>query len=144
MSQATAQMRAFAARLIAHENSGTKLSGAPTTAAFPVVERLRPRLATLMGSAGFHALLSRALARAEAEVPSLRAVRINADGSLEGLSELELQVGPQEYAEARVVLLAQLLGLLEAFIGEGLTLRLAREVWPKLTFGNPESVRRQG
>jgi hypothetical protein len=31
-----------------------------------------------------------------------------------------------------VVLLAQLLGLLVAFIGENLTLRLMREVWPKV------------
>ena len=31
-----------------------------------------------------------------------------------------------------MVLVAQLLGLLVAFIGETLTLRLVREVWPKL------------
>jgi hypothetical protein len=38
--------------------------------------------------------------------------------------------------EGRVVLLAQLLGLLVAFIGEDLTLRLVREVWPKLSLNN--------
>jgi len=43
-----------------------------------------------------------------------------------------------------VLLVAQLLGLLVAFIGENLTLRLMRDVWPKLsledlkfTQGNP-------
>jgi hypothetical protein len=35
-----------------------------------------------------------------------------------------------------VALLAQLLGLLVAFIGESLTLRLVREVWPPVTLGN--------
>jgi hypothetical protein len=35
-------------------------------------------------------------------------------------------------SEGRVVLLAQLLGLLVAFIGESLTLRLVLEVWPKV------------
>jgi len=40
-----------------------------------------------------------------------------------------------------VTLLAQLLGLLVTFIGEALTVRLVREVWPKvplddLDFGN--------
>jgi len=38
--------------------------------------------------------------------------------------------------EGRVVLLAQLLGLLVAFIGEDLTLRLVREVWPKLSIND--------
>jgi hypothetical protein len=37
-----------------------------------------------------------------------------------------------------VVLLAQLLGLLNAFIGEVLTLRLLRDVWPKIPLDNLE------
>ena len=94
-----------------------------------------------MGNGGFRALLSRALALANAEVPWLRAVQVKADGSLEGLEELHAQLDPDEFFEGRVVLLAQLLGLLVAFIGENLTLRLVREVWPKvplddLDFGN--------
>jgi hypothetical protein len=36
--------------------------------------------------------------------------------------------------EGRIVLVAQLLGLLMVFIGENLMLRMAREVWPKLSF----------
>jgi hypothetical protein len=48
-----------------------------------------------------------------------------------------------KFLEGGVVLLAQLLGLLVAFIGENLTLRLVREVWPKvplddLDFGKGE------
>ena len=125
-------MRDFAKRLIAYETGGNKSSGTKTPAAFHVCEKLRPHLATLMGNAGFRALLSRALALASAEVPWLRAVHVKADGSLEGLEELHAQLDPEEFAEGRVVLLAQLLGLLVAFIGEDLTLRLVREVWPKL------------
>ena len=54
---------------------------------------------------------------------------------------LHAQLDPDEFSEGGVVLLAQLLGLLVAFIGENLTLRLVREVWPKvplddLDFGN--------
>ena len=89
-----------------------------------------------MGNAGFRALLSRALALANAEVPWLRAVQVKADGSLEGLEELHAQLDPDEIFEGRVVLLAQLLGLLVAFIGENLTLRLVREVWPKLSLND--------
>ena len=142
MSQTTPQMRNFAERLIAHETRGNKSSGTRNPAAFPVVEKLRPKLATLMGDNGFRALLSRALARAEAEVPALRAVQVQEDGSLGGLAEFEAQVDPPEIAEGRVVLVAQLLGLLVAFIGGDLTLRLAREVWPKLSFNDLDFGRR--
>ena len=102
-------------------------------AAFLVDEKLRPHLTTVMGNVGFRALLSRALALAGAEVSWLRAVHVKADGSLEGLDELEVQVKPGEIAEGKIVLLAQLLGLLVAFIGENLTLWLVHEAWPELS-----------
>jgi hypothetical protein len=63
-------------------------------------------------------------------------MHIKADGSFDGLDELGAQVDPDEIFKGRVVLLAQLLGLLVAFIGEDLTLRLVREVWPKLPLNN--------
>ena len=133
MSRATPKLRDFAARLIAYETTNNKSSETKTSAAFLVDEKLRSHLATLMGNVGFYALLSRALVLTNAEVPWLRAVHVKADGSLEGLGELDAQVDPKEIFEGRVILLAQLLGLLVAFIGENLTLRLVREVWPKLS-----------
>src|ERR1035437_7390569 len=92
--------------------------------------RSRPRAG--LPSHGVRALLSRALALANAEVPWLRSVHVNTDGSFQGLDELGAQVDPDEIFDGCVVLLAQLLGLLVAFIGELLTLRLVRDVWPKL------------
>ncbi len=136
MSRATPQMRNFAKRLMTYETLGNKSSQTQIPAAFQVSEKLRPHLATLMGNAGFRALLSRALAVANAEVPWLRAVHVKADGSLEGLEELHAQLDPDEFLEGRVVLLAQLLGLLVAFIGENLTLRIVREVYPKPSLNN--------
>jgi hypothetical protein len=135
MSRATPKMRDFAERLIAYETRESRSAETRTSATFLVVEKLRPQLATLMGSVGFRALLSRALALTNAEVPWLRAVRVKADGSFEGLDELGAQIDPDKIFEGRIVLLAQLLGLLVAFIGEDLTLRLVREVWPKLSLG---------
>jgi len=129
-------MRDFAERLIAYETRGNKSSETKPPAVFLVGEKLRPQLATLMGNVGFRELLSRALALANAEVPWLRAVRVKADGSFEGSDEFGAQVDPDEVFEGSVVLLAQLLGLLVAFIGEDLTLRLVREVWPKLSLNN--------
>jgi nicotinic acid phosphoribosyltransferase len=126
-------MRDFSERLIAHATRGNKSSKTETPAIFLVVEKLRPNLATLLGKLGFRALLSRALALTTSEIAWLRAVHVKADGSLEGLHELEAQLDPEEIAEGTVVLLAQLLGLLVLFIGESLTLRLVRDVWPKLS-----------
>ena len=132
MSRPTPTMRDFAERLIAFETRGNKPSETKPPAAFHVCEKLRPHLATLMGNGGFRALLARALALANAEVSWLRAVQVKADGSLEGLEELHTQPDPDEIFEGRVVLLAQLLGLLVAFIGENLTWRIVREVWPRV------------
>jgi len=107
-------------------------------------EKLRPLLTGLMGSGGFRALLSRALTLATAEVPGLRAVHVQADGSLEGLEELRTQLSPAELFDGRVVLLAQLLGLLQAFIGEDLTMRLARDIWPSTQLTDMDSNRKKG
>jgi hypothetical protein len=134
-------MRDFAERLIAYETRGNKSSETKTATVFLVGEKLGPHLATYMGKVGFSALHSHALALANAEVPWLHAVHVKANGSFGGLDELGAQVGPETIAEGSVVLLAQLLGLLVAFIGGSLTLRLVREMWPKiplndLDFGN--------
>src|SRR5476649_2675743 len=107
MRQTTPQMREFAEHLIAFETRGNKSAGKKTPAAFAVCEKLRPPLATLMGNAGFHALLSRALARAAADAPSLRAVQVKADGSLRKSDKLEVQADPAELANGSVVLVAQ-------------------------------------
>ena len=136
MSRATPKMRNFAEHLIAYETKENNSSATKRPAAFLVCEKSRSHLATFMGNTGFRALLARALALANAEVAWLRAVHVKSDGSLEGLDELAAQVDPKEMAEGSVVLVAQLLGLLVAFIGENLTVRLVREVWPKLSFSD--------
>lgn len=132
MSRATPPMREFAKRLTAYESLGNKSEEAVFPAGFHASDKLRPQLTTLMGNGGYRGLLARALALASAEVPWLRAVHVKADGTLEGLAELHEQLDPDEFLEGRVVLLSQLLGLLVAFIGEELTTRLVREVWPKV------------
>ncbi len=108
---------------------------------FTVLELLRPQLVTLMGNGGFRALLARALALAKAEVPWLRAAHVSVDGNLAALIEPGTQIDPEQLAEGKVVLVAQLLGLLIAFIGPNLTIGLVREVWPEIRpddsgFGN--------
>ncbi len=125
-------MRKFAKRLIAYEALLNEPPGANERTVFSVSEKLRPYLSTLMGDGGFRALLSRALALATVEVPWLQTVQVRADGTLEGLEEVHTKLPREEIGEGRIVLLAQLLGLMAAFIGEILTLLLVREVWPKI------------
>jgi hypothetical protein len=48
------------------------------------------------------------------------------------LETLNAQLDPTKFFEGRVVLLAQLLGLLVAFIGPQLTPRLIGEIWPQI------------
>ena len=133
-------MRNFARRLVAHEMNGDQNSETKSRAAFLVCEKLRPHLASLTGNAGFRALNLRALALAKAEVPGLNALQVKADGVLEGVDELRAQLDSDEFSEGGIVLLAQLLGLLVAFIGEDLTLRLVREVWPKVSINDLDSA----
>ena len=132
MSRATPQMRSFAERIVAYETRSNKSSKTRSLEGVPVCEKLRPHLVTLVGNNGFRALLSRSLALASAKVPWLRAVQVKADGTLAGPENIQAQADPKQIHEGGVALVAQLLGLLVAFIGENLTVRLVREVFPKV------------
>jgi hypothetical protein len=138
VNRTTPQMRIIAELLIQYETPKKAGSGIADTATIAVTERMRPNLATLMGNGGYRALLARALKLASAEVSWLRAVEVNADGAFEGFEPLHARLTPAEFHEGRVVLLAQLLGLLVAFIGPALTSRLMGETWPQLAADNPD------
>ena len=131
--------RNLAWRLLAYEAAGGRNSEPTESAAFRVCEKLRRPLCSLAGVAGFRSLLSRALALARAEDPSLSGVRVGADGSLKGLHELGPQKDKDMSEEGGALLIAQLLGLLLTFIGEGLTLRMVQDVWPESTFDDRDS-----
>jgi hypothetical protein len=123
--------RRLAQRLLTYEARTGDESEPAECAAFRVCERLRQPLTTLAGVAGFRSLLSRALTMARAEDPSLSAVQVAADGSLNGLCELASQTGKEQAKDGGAILITQLIGLLLTFIGEGLTLRLVQDVWPE-------------
>lgn len=124
-------MRILADRLISSETQGDVSEQSPPTI-FVVCEKLRPPLATLMGSAGFRALLARALAMSAADIPWLRTVSVLPNGTLAGLETSVEKITPHDIAEGRAALVTNLLTLLDTFIGENLTVRLVSEVWPKL------------
>jgi hypothetical protein len=134
-------MRDLAQRLLAYEAFAGK-SAAPTeSATLRVYEKLRQCLGEVAGVAGFQSLASRALALARSEAPSLCAVRVSAEGALQGLGEIEHQfdidkvrAGEFPAGEGGIILITHLLGLLLLFLGGSLTLSLLRITWPGGTF----------
>ena len=122
MSTTTPTIQELARRLIALEAAREQ----PHEVAVVACEKLRGPIAKLVGVAGFRSLLSRALAMAKSEVPSLDTAQVRPDGTLEGLEG----IGRSTDAETGAVVVAQLLGLLVTFIGEPLTLGLVCDAWP--------------
>jgi hypothetical protein len=132
MNTATPAIQNLARRLIAFESARNPPDGTGGEAV-RACDKLRVPLAKLAGVAGFRSLMARALALATAEAPWLASVNIRADGSLEKFEEASRQQDSGPGVEAGTVVVVHLLGLLVAFIGEPLTLRLVRDAWPDAT-----------
>jgi hypothetical protein len=129
--------RDLARYLLNCEASSAKPAELMDSATLSVYEKLRLSLSAFAGLAAFESLAFRALTQAKAEAPSLWAVQVTEDGSLQGLAEFEPQVdinkdlaGEFTVSEAGIILIARLLGLLLIFLGEALTLSLLRVTWP--------------
>jgi hypothetical protein len=120
--------RDLARSLVASEADASATSLHTEPATVRVYERLRRQLGAPVGTDGFQALASRALALAKSESPQLSAVQITASGALRGLGEVESQTDADEDGEAGIILIAQLLGLFLAFLGEATTLRLIEDL----------------
>ncbi|MEP7359683.1 MAG: hypothetical protein ABI847_20695 [Anaerolineales bacterium] len=127
-------MRVLTRRLLALEAASESKMDPPQPEALRVLEKLRVSVTRFAGLEGFNALQRRALALARAEAPVLEAMTIGPDGHL--AEPEKLFTGADDTgAEAIMAITTQLLALLIAFIGEPLTLRLVREVWPDATPG---------
>jgi len=135
------EIRELAARLIAHESGVGKSSEGTDSAALSVYKKLRQSISAFAGAAAFESLAFRALMQAQSEAPRLWAVQITEDGSIEGLAELKSQIGDDMdlAGEEGAILIARLLGLLQIFLGEALTLSLLRDAWPATAIADRSS-----
>ncbi len=126
------RMRYLARYLLTYEGMSAKSSESMGSATLCVYEKLRQSLSAFAGVAAFESLAFRALTQAKSEAPSLWAVQIAADGSLQGLGEFEPQIDIDKdlAGEGGTILIDRLLGLLLIFLGEALTLSLLRLAWP--------------
>lgn len=133
MTQAeiSTETRALAERLMQMEAAEAVHSQEESRSTCLVCEKLRHPLSALVGSAGFSALLGRALTLAKREAPILGGVQIRADGTIQGLEG--------EAVQGNAILITILLTLLITFIGQPLTMRLLHDAWPNLSVSETAS-----
>ncbi len=117
-------IQALARQLLA-DGPAREAANADPHRAVRAVEKLRAPLMKLIGTAGFSSLLARALSLARRQAPVLEGLRVQPDGSLVGLDEVQ-----RDSSDGGAILVAELLDLLVIFIGQPLTLSLVREAWP--------------
>jgi hypothetical protein len=128
---ATPKLRDLAQRLLAFETVATPSPDGMVPAVFRVCNKLREPLTTFAGLTGFRTLLMRALTLAAEEVPALNNIQITPDGFLRFSGETQAPLDLDGSPCGEIILVAQLLGLLVAFIGRPLTLRLLQHIWPE-------------
>jgi hypothetical protein len=129
MDTPSPSVRDLAQRLLAAEAATERSADAPAHAAVRVIVKLGNCLTEFAGADGFAALMRRALTLARVEEPSLRNVKLMADGSLEGFEAIAHDPATGK-SDVGVAITAHLLALLVTFIGHPLTLRMVREAWP--------------
>ena len=143
MNRAASQIQNLATHLIAYESGNNNASEKITPAAFFIIEKLRPNLVSLMGNGGFSLLLSRALTLAKRQVSWLGMVSVNTAGDLEGLAESLARIDRDEFLKGRVALLAHLFGSLMDLIGEEVTLRMVRDIWPRASLNGWDDLAKE-
>jgi hypothetical protein len=141
MPEMSPAAQVLARRVLRHEAGGRAEPAALAEAAERADARLRGRLASLIGQTGYTTLVARAVHLAQAEVPALERVSVDAlatgaEGGLRGVREFARASSDAGAAEAGLsAILAHVIGLLVTFIGEDLALRLIRDAWPELPDG---------
>jgi len=100
-----------------------------------LLEELSERMTPLIGRAGYHLLLSRALKKAKEKHPVLAAVRVERNGKtyLSGMDALrkEEEEGEGESDEgAAETLLSEFIALTARFLGADMAIRLVRQSFP--------------
>ncbi len=104
---------------------------------------MRGVLSIFAGTAGFRALLARALVLAKADSAVLASAHVREDGTLAGFDtvvEGTDESSSRRSCECGPALVAHLLDLLIALVGRSLTMRLVGDAWPDAPAGTWNSV----
>jgi hypothetical protein len=132
--------RALARWLVTTEMEATEEPLAAPEAAERVFGKLSQRLARLITDVGADALVARAVHLSLAAFPFLGGAQIRRsdDSLIISLRKTADRTESSQVAEGFEAVLATLVALLVSFIGEDLTARILREVWPELAM--PQAV----
>jgi hypothetical protein len=144
MEQHTPTTNELALLLFTDERSGDADAEELPNAVQRTFEKLGLHLSQRLGSGGYHALLKRAVTLAAADFPWLAAVQVTEGGDLTGFGPASEAWGAAEAAEGGMAVLARLIGLLDAFIGRTLCLRVLHTVWPDSVGIGPEDSQEDG
>lgn len=106
-----------------------------------ICEKLRLQLTPLIGTAGYHALITRSLALLTKDEPWNEHVRIQPDGAITLTPRVETPARDNLLLKDAVPIPAQILTLLATFIGEALAVNLALEIWPLPPTDEPSPTR---
>ncbi len=139
MTELPPRLTEFASRLLGHEAERTGNAEDPGTAFALVCAGLHERLAPLISAAGFHTLLTRALKLATRDFPLLATTTVDPiDCRLAHRPEASAGLSESTIRDAYTRVLAHFLWLLILFIGEHLSLREVREIWPEIVMGETD------
>jgi hypothetical protein len=135
MAQTSSKLVELARRIVEEESGGSNDPSASAAAVDAACQRLTDHLVDLLGSGGVSAMLRRALHLAQREQPLLTGVAVSAepDACYSGLAELLAARTESEATAAATSVLAHLLGLLVALLGEDLGMKPVRKLWPRAT-----------
>lgn len=135
MRQANPTVLRVARHLLQHEVGGSQDAASFADATVRAYDKLRVHLTKLMGTDGFTLLLVRSLTFARADFPWVESITVERDGSLTGVSSAVGEISEREAETGFTGLLVHFIGLLIAFIGEDMTLRLIQGAWPEVDLG---------
>ncbi|WP_437965522.1 hypothetical protein WMF04_38700 [Sorangium sp. So ce260] len=137
--------RALSRRIIEHEIAGRETPADIAQGTEGAFRRLYQVMSTVIGPAGFQAVLTRAVHLTRRSCPAFNACDVTYGDTvvMRGMTELIEREGAAQAREAAVVLLDNVITLLCSFIGEGLTFRLLRRGWTGLSDGAEGSGREE-
>jgi hypothetical protein len=130
MTPASPRFLSLALHLLAMETGADPGSEAVAGAAERVLQKLRGQLVRLIGPTGFQALLGRALTLVLASRPDLNGLTVTEDGEIAGLGRLAASHAEPVARDMAAMVVGAFVELLAVFIGEDLTLRQIRRIWP--------------
>ncbi|WP_437623845.1 hypothetical protein [Sorangium sp. So ce1151] len=137
MSTPDERARALSRRIIEHEIAGREAPADIAQGIEGAFRRFYLVMSTVIGPAGFQAVLTRAVHLTRRSCPGFNACDVTCGDTVvvRGMAELVEREGAAQASAAAVVLLDNIITLLGNFIGEDLTFRLLRRGWTGLSDG---------